>query len=87
MEADLALKKIPARVKELIVREAQSHRRSINQEAIVLLEEALEKRMAKPQRGKQEEVQAILDHYAALPKRGKGKAADVIEYDEAGLPK
>ena len=87
MEAGLALKKIPTRVKELIIREAHSHRRSINQEAIVLLEEALEKRMAKPQRGKQEEVQAILDHYAALPKRGKGKVADVIEYDDAGLPK
>ena len=41
MSAELQLKKVPEQIKSLISREADLHRRSINQEAIVLLEEAL----------------------------------------------
>lgn len=41
MNVDLFLKKVPQVVKDLIGREAASNRRSINQEAIALLEEAL----------------------------------------------
>jgi hypothetical protein len=41
LNVDLFLKNVPAVVKELISREAAENRRSINQEAIALLEEAL----------------------------------------------
>ena len=41
MDVDLFIKKMPQVVKELISREAFDNRRSINQEAIALLEEAL----------------------------------------------
>ncbi len=41
MDVDLFIKKMPHVVKELISREAFENRRSINQEAIALLEEAL----------------------------------------------
>lgn len=41
MNVDLFLKNVPAVVKELIGREALENRRSVNQEAIALLEEAL----------------------------------------------
>jgi Arc-like DNA binding domain len=41
MSVDLFLKKVPLVIKDLIGREANSNRRSINQEAIALLEEAL----------------------------------------------
>lgn len=41
MSADLFLKRVPAVVKQLIEREATENRRSVNQEAIALLEEAL----------------------------------------------
>ena len=41
MDVDLFIKKMPHVVKELISREAFGNRRSINQEAIALLEEAL----------------------------------------------
>jgi hypothetical protein len=41
VNVDLFLKRVPAVVKELIGREAAENRRSVNQEAIALLEEAL----------------------------------------------
>ena len=41
MDVDLFLKKVPQVVKALIEREAAENRRSVNQEAIALLEEAL----------------------------------------------
>jgi hypothetical protein len=41
MNVDLFLKNVPAVVKDLIGREAFENRRSVNQEAIALLEEAL----------------------------------------------
>lgn len=86
MEADLFIKKIPSHLKELIGREAQSHRRSVNQETIVLLEEALAHR-AVSVRGRREEISAILDRYAKA-RKGDIRAIDaVIEYDESGLPK
>lgn len=45
MDVDLFIKKMPHVVKELISREAFDNRRSINQEAIALLEEALVNRV------------------------------------------
>ncbi len=41
MDVDLFIKKMPQVVKDLISREAFGNRRSLNQEAIALLEEAL----------------------------------------------
>ena len=41
MNVDLFLRRVPSVVKELIGREAAGNHRSINQEAIALLEEAL----------------------------------------------
>jgi hypothetical protein len=45
VDVDLFIKKMPHVVKELISREAFDNRRSINQEAIALLEEALVNRV------------------------------------------
>ena len=87
MEVDLALKKVPAEVKDLIAREAQAHRRSINQEAIVLIEEALAQRAGRSSRSSRDEIKLILDRYAALPKRGPAKAAEIIEFGDTGAPK
>ncbi len=55
---DLQLKKVPTHIKSLIDREAALHRRSINQETIVLLEEALLAR-ARLQTQSQENVEDI----------------------------
>lgn len=86
MTTALQLKKVPSHIKSLIDREASLHRRSINQETIVLLEEALLAR-ARLQKQSQEDVEDILKRYAALPTLDARPAADIIEYDELGLPK
>lgn len=86
MDSDLFIKKIPNNVKELIAREAEVHRRSINQEAIVLLEEALAARLHGT-RSSRQEVREILAHYRALPIRDERGPDELVEYDEFGLPK
>ena len=86
MIVDLPLKKVPARIKSLISREAENHRRSINQEAIVLLEEALLTR-AKNAITSQDDIETILQRYAQLPTVDARPISEIIAYDEVGLPK
>lgn len=64
MSVDLFIKKLPDVVKELIGREALENRRSINQETIALLEEALISRVG-PGSKKRRSVQTLLEDYAA----------------------
>lgn len=63
MDVDLFIKKMPHVVKELISREAFDNRRSINQEAIALLEEALLSRVSSPV-AKRTQVEALLHGFA-----------------------
>ena len=84
--AELQLKKVPARIKSLIGSEATLHRRSINQEAIALLEEALVARAQKV-RPTRNEIDEILARFDRLPTRDARPLSEMIEYDELGLPK
>jgi hypothetical protein len=88
METDtlLQLKGVPARLKSLIQREADGHRRSLTQEAIVLIEEGLLARAASHHL-KRDQIDEILDRYHQLPSIDKRPMDDIIEYDEFGLPK
>lgn len=86
MSTELQLKKVPAIVKSLISREASINRRSINQEAIVLLEEALLAR-AKKQQPSRDEIDEILNRFDKLPTPDARPMSEIIEYDELGLPK
>ena len=63
MDVDLFIKKMPQVVKELISREAFDNRRSVNQEAIALLEEALLSRVSSSV-PKRSQVEALLHGYA-----------------------
>jgi Arc-like DNA binding domain len=63
VDVDLFIKKMPHVVKELISREAFDNRRSINQEAIALLEEALIHRVGAPV-GRRKTMEALLGGYA-----------------------
>ncbi|MCD6681162.1 MAG: type II toxin-antitoxin system VapB family antitoxin [Burkholderiaceae bacterium] len=85
MECDLFIKKLPRDIKELIAREAQANRRSVNQEAIVLLEEALTRRARFVTR-QRHAVQQILASYRALPITDNRTPDEIIGYDENGLP-
>jgi len=64
MNDDLFIKKVPAVIKELIGREAENNHRSINQEAIALLEEALLHRIENSQ-ARRGSALATLARYAA----------------------
>ena len=64
MNDDLFIKRIPKVIKELIAREAQQNHRSVNQEALALLEEALVSRVEAPH-GRARNALAVLTSYAA----------------------
>lgn len=72
MSVDLFIKKMPNVVKELISREALDNRRSINQETIALLEEALMTRVGNAGK-KRRSVQTQLEDYASR-RADKGEA-------------
>jgi hypothetical protein len=82
----LQLKGFPSRIKALIQREADNNRRSLTQEAIVLLEEGLLAR-ASSQKLKRDQIDEILDRYHQLPTLNKRPLDEIIEYDELGLPR
>lgn len=63
MDVDLFIKKMPQVIKELISREAFDNRRSVNQEAIALLEEALVHRVGSAG-SKRKQIEALLEDYA-----------------------
>jgi hypothetical protein len=63
VDVDLFIKKMPHVVKELISREAFDNRRSINQEAIALLEEALLGRVHSAGT-RRKQIEALLVGYA-----------------------
>ncbi len=86
MEVDILIKKAPRHLKELIGQEARGNRRSLNQEAIVLLEEALAMR-AKASPNRRDGLKTILERYARATKERSQAAESVIEYDEYGLPR
>ena len=82
----LQLKGFPVRIRSLIKREADNHRRSLTQEAIVLIEEGLLARAASHNL-KRDQIDEILDRYHQLPTMDNRPMDDIIEYDEFGLPK
>ena len=71
MSVELFLKNVPSVVKELIAREAFENRRSVNQEAIALLEEALLQRVGGPAARPRTTLESLL--HAA---HNKGAAVD-----------
>ena len=73
MSVDLFIKKMPNVVKELISREALENRRSVNQETIALLEEALMTRVGNAGK-KRRSVQTLLEDYASK-RAEKGEAS------------
>jgi hypothetical protein len=64
MNDDLFVKKVPPVIKELIAREAAENHRSVNQETIALLEEALLRRV-EVNHSRQRSAMAKLASYAA----------------------
>ena len=77
MNDDLFIKRVPLVIKELIAREAAQNHRSVNQEAIALLEEALLHRV-ETNHARRRSALATLASYAAessQEQRPQGAAA------------
>ena len=74
MDVDLFIKKMPFIVKKLISREALDNRRSVNQEAIALLEEALIHRVESTSKTRKH-VHEILERYA---EPGVAAGSDIV---------
>lgn len=73
MNDDLFIKRVPPVIKELIGREAELNHRSVNQETIALLEEALLHRMETGGALRRSPLQALTS-YAAEVHTGSGAA-------------
>lgn len=73
MNDDLFIKRMPLVIKELIAREAAQNHRSVNQEAIALLEEALLHRV-EAQHTHRRNALATLTSYAAQSAAAPGGA-------------
>jgi hypothetical protein len=84
MSAPLQLKDFPPQLKNLIKREAEANRRTLTQEAIILLEEAIAKRASSP--NPREEILKILMQYDNLPTKDDRSMEKIIEFDEFGVP-
>ena len=83
MDVDLFIKKMPNVVKELISREAFDNRRSINQEAIALLEEALLHRV-NGGGSRRKQIEALLGDYADSRPGGLAPAGGSVQSSMAG---
>jgi hypothetical protein len=85
-EASLLIKKVPSDLKEWLAAEALRNHRSMNKEAIRLLEEArhLRDKTGNPARDAQS-IAGILRAMHALPVLDK-RPMDEVLYDASGLP-
>lgn len=86
-DATLLIKKIPLDLKQWLAAEAAQHDRSMNKEAICLLEEAraLRESMSAPQRD-EKTVSRILKNLHALPILDERSMEEIL-HDEAGMSK
>lgn len=86
-DSSLLLKRMPSDLKQWLANEAERNDRSMNKEAIRLLEEArsLRENTKRPARDAKA-IAKILNEMKTLPVLDKRSPDDVL-YDESGMPK
>lgn len=85
MSADMLIKQMPDDLKAWLASEARRHHRSMNKEAVAVLEAARAQR-AVPTRAAAEGVDALLARFRALPDLDRRTADEILGYDDTGLP-
>ena len=85
MPLDMLIKQMPDELKAWIADEARRHRRSMNQEALALLETARTQRAGPPRAG-EGDIDALLARFRGLPELDRRTADDILGYDDRGLP-
>lgn len=85
MPPDMLIKQMPDELKTWIADEARRHRRSMNKEALALLETARAQRAGPPRAG-EADIDALLTRFRRLPELDRRTADEILGYDEQGLP-
>lgn len=85
MPTDMLIKQMPDELKAWIADEAKRQHRSMNKEAIALLESARTHRSGRPRSGKSD-IDALLARFRALPNLDRRTPDEILGYDDTGLP-
>lgn len=85
MPVNVLIKQMPDELKAWITQEALRNQRSMNKEALVLLEAARAQRAGRT-RADANSIEALLVQFRALPDLDRRTADEILGYDENGLP-
>lgn len=85
MPPDMLIKQMPDELKTWIADEARRNHRSMNKEALALLETARAQRAARP-RADAADIDALLARFRGLPDLDRRSADEILGYDANGLP-
>lgn len=84
---DLTIRNISAATHAWLRQQAQRHRRSVDREAVALLEEIRVAAMNRPRRLSVEQIMPRGKHFADLPTHDPRNAEEIVDYDENGVPR
>lgn len=84
MPSQLLIKQMPDDLKEWVAASAKRHRRSMNQEIIMLIEKARAEGAGAGRRDERE-IREVLERYRKLPILDGRSADEILGYDEHGL--
>lgn len=84
---NLTLRDVPEELHLWLKDTARAHRRSVNREAILLLELVRSGQRAVPRKASYEDLLAISRQTAALPVLDGRDEADILGLDDAGVPR
>lgn len=85
MLANMLIKQMPSDLKAWIADEARHHHRSMNKEAVALLE-AARARSTGQTPAAAGDIDALLTRFCALPDLDRRAADAILGYDNSGLP-
>ena len=85
MPANMLIKQIPDELKTWIADEARRHHRSMNKEALALLETARAQRAGRPH-ADAGDIDALLARFRALRDLDRRTDDEILGYDDNGLP-
>lgn len=83
---DLTIRGVSDELHDWLKRQAQAHRRSVNREAIALLEAMRAERAVVRRRPSPDEILAMARRFSSLPVSDARSPDEIMGYDEHGLP-
>ena len=84
---DLTIRGMSAELHAWLKHQAQAHRRSVNREAIELLEAMRADRTVVRKRPSPDEILARAKRFASLPVVDTRSSDEILDYDQDGLPR